>query len=129
MPKRMRDRAITFRVTEDEYVSIQKRAKACGQSKSEYIIQRALAEVAEEAISAAGKPPERSLTAEEKEAWNLQNIDHLQTLRRVTVIFKMVRFFLSKQMGIPEAEINKLVQQYIQGVQVDFPDRKDIFTL
>lgn len=129
MPKRKRDRSITFRVTEDEYASIQNWAKTCGQKQSEYIIQRALAGVAVEPIPATKIPAERCLTVEEKEAWNIQNIDHLQTLRRVTVIFKMMRFLLSKQMGIPEAEINNLIQQYIQGVQVDFPDRKDVFTL
>ncbi|MBP7868405.1 MAG: hypothetical protein KA419_20955 [Acidobacteria bacterium] len=47
--------------------------------------------------------------------------------RRVTVLVKMVRFIIGRYLGVPEAEVDKLIRQYIETTRIDFPDRPDIF--
>ena len=70
-----------------------------------------------------------ALSDAEKCAWNHSHVDHLQTLRRITVVIRMLRFMLSRQMNIPETEVNVLMQQFIEAVQADFPERRDLFAL
>ncbi len=47
--------------------------------------------------------------------------------RRVTVRVKRVRFIIGRYLGVPEAEVDKLIRQYIESTRIDFPDRPDVF--
>ncbi len=36
-------------------------------------------------------------------------------------------FIIGRHLGVPEAEVDKLIRQYIESTRVDFPDRPDVF--
>ncbi len=129
MPKRIRDRSISFRVTEDEYASIQKRAKFCGLKQSEYIIQRTLADAIEKPISADQKHSECSLiSGSEVAAWRDSVADRMQLLRRMSVLMRMVKLIISKQMEYTDEDINKLLLEYIKAAKEEFPNKVDHFS-
>ncbi|MBP7865971.1 MAG: DUF1778 domain-containing protein [Acidobacteria bacterium] len=116
-----------IRLTPDEQEEIRERATACGKTVSDYLLSRALEEddllESDRALPDAGAMP----TDAEKVAWNRFNVDHVQLLRRITVLVKMVRFIIGRYLGVPEAEVDKLIRQYIESTRVDFPDRPDVF--
>lgn len=116
-----------IRLTPDEHEEIRDRAKACGKTVSDFLISRALEEddlhEPDRALPDVGATP----TDAEKAAWNRFNVDNVQMLRRVTVLVKMVRFMIGRHLGVPEAEVDKLIRQYIETTRVDFPDRPDMF--
>ncbi len=116
-----------IRLTPDERDEIRERARACDQTVTEYVLNRALEDdracLSDEGVSGAARDP----TDAEKAAWNRFNLDNVQMLRRVTVRVKRVRFIIGRYLGVPEAEVDKLIRQYIETTRVDFPDRPDIF--
>ena len=127
MTTRKRERTMTIRLSDMEYDSICEKAKLCGQSKTEFIINRALSVQRNDDNRDDNSCANAATSDAEKCAWNHFNVDHLQSLRRITIVIRMLRFMLSRQMNIPETEVNVLMQQFIEAVQVDFPDRLNIF--
>ena len=127
METNLKGKDLHIRVTPGVREAIRKRAKDRGKSMSEYVLARALDDDDYGVNSSAPKVVNAQPTEAEQAAWNRFNVDNVQLLRRVTVLVKMVRFMIGRHLGVPEAEVDKLIRQYIETTRVDFPDRPDMF--
>lgn len=126
MENKLKGKDLRIRVMPGVREAIRKRAKDCNKSMSEYVLARALDD--DYGVnSSAPKVVTAQPTDAEQAAWNRFNVDHVQLLRRITILVKRVRFMIGRHHGVPEAEVDKLIRQEIETTRVGLPNHKKAF--